>query len=129
MASLDATISGLEVYQDCMPIVPPDPVNASFILELVNTGDVPASATVTSALFVDLGGMPVAAIDVVPAAYGPIPVGGSSMTGVNKVGGSLLPANACETLECGASYTFELTLDVDGTEVIASESLVMGCVF
>jgi hypothetical protein len=129
MGSLDAAISNLQIYQDCMPIVPFDPVDASFTLELTNPGDGPASATVTSATFLDVGGMLAATIDVVPDAFGPIDGGDSVMTIVSKVADSMMPANGCETLQCGGSYTLELVLDVDGVEVIASDTTQVGCVF
>lgn len=129
MGSLDAAISNLQIFQDCMPIVPFDPVGASFTLALTNPGDGPASATVSSATFLDVGGMPVATIDVVPDAFGPIDAGDSVMTIVNKVADSMMPANGCETLQCGGSYTLELVLDVDGMEVIASDTTQVGCVF
>jgi hypothetical protein len=129
MGSLDAAISNLQIYQDCMPIVPFDPVDASFTLELTNPGDGPASATITSATFLDVGGVLAATIDVVPDAFGPIDGGDSVMMIVSKVADSMMPANGCETLQCGSSYTLELVLDVDGVEVIASETAQVGCVF
>jgi hypothetical protein len=129
MASLDATMASLAISQDCMPVVPPDPVNASFVLSLDNTGDVAASASVTSAAFLDAGGMQVATLDVVPDAFGPIAAGDSSMTMVSKAAASLVPSNGCNVLLCGQAYTLELRLDVDGTEVIASDVGVVGCVF
>lgn len=129
MGSLDASMSSLQIFQDCMPIVPFDPVGASFTLELTNSGDGPASATVTSATFFDAGGMQAATIDVMPAAFGPIDGGDSSTFAVNKVANSMMPANGCETLQCNQSYTLELVLDVDGVEVTASDTAQVGCVF
>lgn len=46
-----------------------------------------------------------------------------------KVDGSLLPANGCDVVMCDESYTLELALDVDGTEVLVSGSAVVECVF
>lgn len=129
MGSLDAVMSNLQIFQDCMPIVPPDPAGASFMLELTNTGDAPATATVTSAVFVDAGGMQAATLDVMPDAFGPVAAGDSTQIMVSKVVGSLAPANGCETLQCGQSYTLELVLDVDGVEVIASDTADVGCAF
>jgi hypothetical protein len=45
------------------------------------------------------------------------------------VGDSMLAAMGCVWLQCGSSYTLELVLDVDGVEVIASETAQVGCVF
>lgn len=129
MGMLDVQMSGLQIFEDCMPIVPPDPVGASFSLELDNIGDVSASATVTAAAFFDAGGMQVATIDVMPAAFGPIPVGAVDLAMVSKVPGSLMPAAGCEVLACNQSYTLELRLDVDGMEVLASDMATVDCVF
>lgn len=129
MAMLDAQLTNLQIFQDCMPIVPPDPVGASATLALTNLGDASASATVTSATFLDAGGSQVATLDVSPGAFGPIPAGGSDMAAVSKVPGSLLPAAGCEVLQCDQSYALELVLDVDGVEVVASDAAIVGCVF
>ena len=129
MASIDAAMSGLMIFQDCMPIVPPDPVGASFTLELTNTGDVPASATVVSATFINAGGMAVGTIDVSPNAFGPIAVGGNSMTVVTKVPNSLTPPNGCGVVQCFQGYSLELELDVDGSPVLVSDTANVDCVF
>lgn len=129
MGALELAISSLQVFQDCMPIVAPDPVNATFQLALTNTGDAAASATVSSAAFLDAGGAQAATLEITPAAFGPIAPGDSMLTMAGKVPNSLVPANGCETLQCGQSYTLELVLDVDGVEVIAADAAVVGCVF
>lgn len=129
MGTLDAEMSDLQIFQDCMPIVPFDPVNASFTLALTNTGDGPATATVSSATFLSAGGAPVATIGVSPGAFGPIDAGDSTSTVAAKTPDSLMPAGGCATLQCGQRYTLELVLDVDGAEVIASDTATVGCVF
>jgi hypothetical protein len=126
---LDAQLANLQIFQDCMPIVPADPVGANALLELTNLGDGPVAVTVTSAAFRDVGGMQVATLGVVPAAFGPIAVGAVEVAAVAKVGDSLVPAAGCGVLQCGALYTLELVLDADGTEVIASDAAPVDCVF
>lgn len=129
MATLEATMSALQIFEDCMPIVAPDPVGVMFTLELSNPGDVPASAMVSSATFFDAVGAQVATIDVMPAALGPVAAGDSTQTMVTKVADSLVPALGCGVLLCNQSYTLELALDVDGLEVIASDTANVDCVF
>jgi hypothetical protein len=84
---------------------------------------------VVSATFTDAGGTDVATIEVTPASFGPIAAGETESFNVSKTAGSLEPANGCETLECNATYTLTLVLDVGGTEVTAEASAAMDCVF
>ncbi len=125
MPSLDATMIGLAIFQFCGP---PDPTGASFTLELTNTGDVPASATVLAAAFT-LGEAPLATIEVTPAEFGPVAVGESIMIDVTKVPNSMMPTNGCLLLNCGQRHILELALDVEGTQVLVSDSAVVDCYF
>ncbi|MCA9706591.1 MAG: hypothetical protein KDK70_12130 [Myxococcales bacterium] len=129
MAALEASILGLFIFQDCMPIVLPDPVDVMLVLELNNVGDAPASATFVSATFVNAGGMDVGTVGLAPMVLGPVPAGESSEIAMNKVGNTLMPALGCGVVQCGQTYTLELVLDVDGQEVTASDSAMVECVF
>ena len=129
MAALEVTMSDLMLFQDCMPIVAPDPVGAMLMLALGNPGDEEQSATVTSATLYDGGGVEVATIEVTPADFGPVAPGDSIMVAVTKVPDSLMPASGCEVLECNGSHVLELALDVGGEEVLAEATAMVDCVF
>lgn len=130
MGVLSGSISNLQMFQDCMPIVSPDPVNATFTLELTNRGDAPATGTVVSAAFVDAGGMAVAVFSVTPDVLGPLAAGDTAMAVVSKVPDSLDPANGCAVLTCNASYTVSIIVtDADGTELSLSDTATVDCVF
>ena len=129
MGMLDGEMSGLMIFQDCMPIVPSDPVGVSFTVSLTNTGDAPASASVVSATFVDGGGMAVGTIDVAPAVLGPVPVGDTTMTALMKVPNSLNPASGCGVVMCNQAYDLELVLEVDGVQSTISDNANVDCVF
>ncbi len=129
MGTLEPTMTNLEIFQNCQPIVDPDPVGASFTLELVNPSMAVASATVVSAAFMVPGGVQVATIDVAPAAFGPVGAGDNLMQAVAKVQDSLMPANGCAVLQCNMDYTLVLTLDVDGTEIVAQDTAPAMCAF
>ena len=130
MAVLEVTVSDLQIFQDCMPIISPDPVQTTLTLDLTNVGDVPASATVVSASYVDAGGVSVGMIDLAPMMLGPVPVGESAVQALSKVADSLMPANGCGVLSCNESYTLVVELDVDG-EVMQALSMPTpaDCVF
>jgi hypothetical protein len=125
---VDASIIDLALFQDCMPIVSPDPVGATFDLAIDNLGPDPVTATVVSATF-DAGGAPLGTIDVVPDAYGPVDAESLVIFGVSKVAGSLVPQNGCNVLTCGGNFNLTLELDVEGTAVTAEGSGMMNCVF
>ncbi len=129
MGSLEGIMSSLMIFQNCQPIVGPDPANVTFTLELLNPGAVAASATVVDAVFLDAGGGQVGTIDVMPNAFGPVGPGDNTMQAVTKVPGSLMPANGCGVLLCNNSYTLELTLDVDGGELVVQDTATADCVF
>ncbi len=129
MASLDAAISDLALFQDCMPIVAPDPLGVTFNLALTNTGDSPATASVVSAVILDGGAAQVGSFEVMPTDFGPIPAGDSSMDVVTKTADSLMPADGCGVAMCNQTYTVELTLDVDGAHAVASAMGPVSCVF
>lgn len=130
MASFDASMSNLQIFQDCMPIVPPDPVGVSFELTVTNTGDAPIGAvSVVSATFVNGMGMDVGTFDVAPNGFGPIAVGESSGGVMMKIADTLMPPNGCGVVMCNQVYDVELELDVDGTPGTASSSANVDCVF
>ncbi|MEM6994124.1 MAG: hypothetical protein AAF721_26660 [Myxococcota bacterium] len=128
-AMIEATVSGVMLFQDCMPIVDPDPLGITGTIDIMNTGDEPATATVVDGRIIDGGGAEVGTFTTVEAAFGPVPVGESSSETFTKADNSLDPANGCGVAMCNQMYTVELVLDVDGVEVIAGAMGSVSCVF
>lgn len=131
MAMVDASISNVMFFQDCMPIVPPDPLGASFTLSLDNSGPgvVPASADIVAVEVYDAGMVNVGSFDVMPTELGPVPPGEIDMFAITKTAGSLMPPNGCGVLMCNGNYTIEVELDVDGQTVMADGAGQVACVF
>lgn len=129
MAMVDASMSGLQIFQDCMPIVSPDPVGVSFALDLDNLGTSEVTLDVVSATFSDAGG-DVGTIELTPSSFGAIEDGETLSMMVSKTANSLMPANGCGVVMCNQQYT--LTVDFvadDGTEISADASAQVDCVF
>lgn len=125
----EVSITELGVFQDCMPIVPPDPTGVLFNLDIENTGDGDLSLDVVSATFSDEDG-DVATFDTMPASFGPIPAGETAMTMVNKVPDSSMPAAGCSVLSCNQPYTLTVVLSAgEGSEVSAQADGTVSCVF
>lgn len=129
MAVAEVSISMLEVFQDCMPAVPPDPVGVTFQLDIENTGDAPLTLDVVSATF-SAEGVDVGTIGLTPTTFGPVEGGASQAVAVSKTADSLIPANGCGVLSCNGVYTLRVVLETgEGTEVSADATATVSCVF
>ena len=128
-AMVNATMSGLMINQDCMPIVANDPVGAGFMLELDNVGEVPATVSIVSATFVDDRSSEVGTIGLTPPVIGPIDAGDDTSLFMNKIADSLMPATGCSVVLCNETYTLEVVLDIEGSETTVSDSATVMCVF
>ncbi|MBL9100150.1 MAG: hypothetical protein JNL82_04275 [Myxococcales bacterium] len=123
-------VTGLSVFANCQPAVPPDPVTAKWTLTVDNTaGDVEANLIVTKATLTYEPGMGefVQQINADPTAIGPVPKNGKSMAMMEKTGAVDNLPNDCG--RCGKDVALELTVDVDGTEAKVGATAMMGCAF
>lgn len=125
---LEVDLTDPQAFQDCMPIVAPDPLNLSVTLEFDNPGEGIGTADVTSARLLD-GDTEVVSFDVAPASFGPFDPGDMTTSATMKVDGSAMPQNGCDTVECGGEYDLEIVFDVEGTEVIGTTSVTVQCAF
>jgi hypothetical protein len=125
---LEVELTDPQAWQDCMPIVPPDPLNLSVTLEFDNPGLGIGTADVTAARL-SSGGVEVISFDVSPASFGPFDPDDMTISATTKVDGSASPQNGCETVECGGEYDLEIVFDVEGTEVIGTTTVTVECVF
>jgi hypothetical protein len=115
---------------NCKPIVPPDPLIGSGAIDLDNGGGADiASVTVQSVRLLVGGDAEVAQFDIAPSDLGSVDAGAYESVNWNKTMDSLMPANGCETLECGAFYTLEVVVDADGQYAVATEDVVVECAF
>jgi hypothetical protein len=127
-AELQAALVDVTFYMNCKPIVPPDPLVASGWIDLDNAGADVAAVTVTSARLLS-GGVEAASFELTPSDLGPVDAGAYESVPWDKTMNSLMPAEGCDTLDCGAEYSFEVVLDVDGAVAIATEDIVVECAF
>ena len=127
-AELQAALVDVTFYMNCQPIVPPDPLVASGWIDLDNGGGDVAAVTVTSARLLS-GGVEAASFELTPSDLGPVDAGAYESVPWDKTMNSLMPAEGCDTLDCGAEYSFEVVLDVDGAVAIATEDIVVECAF
>jgi hypothetical protein len=127
-AELQAALVDVTFYMNCKPIVPPDPLVASGWIDLDNGGGDVAAVTVTSARLLS-GGVEAASFELTPSDLGPVDAGAYESVPWDKTMNSLMPAMGCDTLDCGAEYSFEVVLDVDGAAAIATEDIVVECAF
>jgi hypothetical protein len=126
-ASTDAviTLSDVTVYANCMPSVPPDPINAFWTANV--TGATGSAATLASATL-SVTGPPsftqTLTVDVPTISLS----GGSGSQEQRKTGADRDPPGTCGML-CDSNYTLELTYMVDGASVVVSESGTLTCAF
>ncbi len=125
---LEVELTDPQAFQDCMPIVAPDPLNLSVTLEFDNPGEGIGTADVTAARL-SSGGEEVVSFDVAPASFGPFDPDDMTTSATMKVDGSASPQNGCDTVECGGDYDLEIVFDVEGTEVIGTTSVTVQCAF
>jgi hypothetical protein len=109
-------LTGMDMFVNCMPIVPPDPVNGSFTASYDNSaGSAPAIAFITSARLL-VGNTSDWNFTVTPNSSGMVAAGatvnGTHMKQNGSGSGSLIPCNACNQ-----TWRLEVTWDAGGTLV------------
>ena len=121
------TITGLTVHGDCMPIVPPDPILASWTASISGaTGSVAtlvdaklvitSASTVTQHLTVDHPDVSLA--------------GGAGSQAQSKTGADVTPAAAfCGEFCSGATASLDLTFDTAGGPLNARAEVPFDCAF
>jgi hypothetical protein len=123
-------VTGLSVFGNCMPAVPPDPVDAKWVVTVDNTtGDAEITAMLTKATLTYEPGMTefVQGIDVDPTMIGPVPAMMKKMGMMAKTAAQMNLPNDCT--RCGKPVKLDLTFDVGGDVVAASAEVMMACAF
>ena len=121
-------LSGLEVFGDCMPVVPMDPVSAKWKALFDNKlGLVDYTANVTSATLIYEPGINefMQGITVMPTTSGVVAVGKSVMKVMMKT--KALVDLPMDCSRCGKPVTVEVVFTVDGQDVTATADAIMMC--
>lgn len=119
------TISGLTLFGNCMPIVAPDPIRASWTATVA--GATGATATLTSATLVITGTTTIVqnlTVDVPVIAL----TGGAGSSMQTKVLADMNPSMACGGT-CGSPAHLDLTFMIDGAPVMATADATYECAF
>ena len=113
-STLATTITGLRLYEDCMPLVAPDPVNIQGDLHIENaTGATMGPITITSGEILD-GSTVIATFAVEKANLGTLAPGSASSTGFVKSANSLSSKKGCQTVACSKMFRVALVLSGQG---------------
>jgi len=121
-------LTGFEVFGDCMPIVPEDPISAKWTATFDNKlGLADYTATVTSATLTYNPGMNefVQGITVAPTTSGVVAVGKTVMKAQSKTKALMNLPMDCD--QCGKQVALEVVFDVGGEPVLATADAVMLC--
>lgn len=90
------------LMQDCMPIVPPDPLQFSGTLDLMNTGTLPVGPVMASeAIVAAADGHELARFAIEPVTLAVVAPGAMGSVMVAKRAGTLMPAMGCTAVPCG----------------------------
>lgn len=117
------------IFANCMPIVPPDPVHATWTLFLDNSGGVaPANVAIkgVSMVFDPDGVMDAHAISVTPTQFGPIAPGEVLMAMLTK---EVVPGGLPGCSHCGEKVRFDFEWEVDGGPISGSYEDTLECAF
>jgi len=96
-----------KLFADCMPMVPPDPVNLAGHFEMLNNGGIPVGPIqLGDGRLIGAAGAEFGTFDVNPILPTVMKPGEGLSINVEKVPGSLKPAGACAL--CGTSLRVEL---------------------
>lgn len=120
-------ITDFYAYANCMPIVPPDPIRASWTATV--SGATGAAATVTSATLTIMPGAGAATVQDITVSPPAIAlVGGTGSADQIKTAASTSPVMACSRL-CGSGVTarLDISFSIDGTTVSATATGAFSC--
>jgi hypothetical protein len=119
---LALSLGTIQMWANCMPMVPPDPWHLEFDVTYDNNaGATAATAVVTSVKVLFSGGSnPSLDMTVTPTVVGPVAAGASTTVTHTKTASSPDLPNDCGL--CGSQATLEVRVDLGGTEVLLTSS-------
>jgi hypothetical protein len=118
-------IQNLNVYGNCMPIVPPDPIMVSWA-SVVNGAIAPSAAVVSVTLTLSGARTITQTLTVMPTTV-PLTNGAGTVTH-QKVSGDPAPGTVCAEV-CGSNARLDVTLSDQGTQFSATATGMYRCVF
>ena len=121
-------LSSFEVFGDCMPVVPDDPISATWIATFDNKlGMADYNASVKTATLTYSPGIMefVQGINVAPAMSGVVGVGKTVMKAQSKTKALMNLPMDCS--QCGKPVHLDVVFTVDGQDITASADAVMTC--
>lgn len=123
-SNLFAALFVEKLFADCMPAVPPDPVNLSGHIEMLNNGSIPVGPVLLGGgRLISAAGAELGTFDVSPIAPTVVKPGEGLSLPVDKVPGSLKTAAACAL--CGKALKVELAYSgagiPSGARMLSSE--------
>ena len=89
------------IFESCMPIVAADPITISATLTLTNNGNVPVGPIAIATGSGEQMQVTLTSFTIQPMQTAVLMPGQKAMLQVDKVAGSAMPANHCQTLPCG----------------------------
>lgn len=126
-----ATLFVEKLFADCMPAVPPDPVNLSGHIEMLNNGNIPVGPVqLGGGRLISTAGAELGTFDVSPIAPTVMKPGEGLSITVDKVPGSLKTADACAL--CGKPLNVELAYSGAGIPAAArmlSSEVSLSCAY
>jgi hypothetical protein len=121
-------LSSFEVFGDCMPVVPDDPISATWIATFDNKlGMADYTASVKSATLTYSPGIMefVQGINVAPTMSGVVGVGKTVMKAQSKTKALMNLPMDCN--QCGKPVHLEVVFTVDGQDIPTTADAVMTC--
>jgi hypothetical protein len=113
---ITGSLSSVMITMNCMPSVPPDPVSISATLRLTNNGTIDVGPVTVTHGEVLQNLASIATFSIMPmTTTGVIPPGQSATLSIDKIPGTVMPANGCSTLTCNGGV--QLSIPYSGPNV------------
>ncbi|MBL9023161.1 MAG: hypothetical protein JNL21_13255 [Myxococcales bacterium] len=133
-SDVEATITDVALFADCMPIVGPDPMNGSFDATFTNSGGTATTMTVTGARLelTEMAETLVWSFDVTPASTGSVPAMGmisATFTKVTDSGSGTGTTGPCGVCGAAGQLFVDFADDQGGTASATAPVEMFGCAF
>jgi hypothetical protein len=125
-----ATVRLDKLFENCMPIVAPDPLQVMGTLEITNTGAVPIGpVTATQGILTTESLMELGRFGLGPTQLASVAPGATGSVPIVKTSGTLMPANGCG-MSCGMLVRVRIPIagpNVPDGSVVSSPLTALQC--
>ena len=132
-STLDVVLVIDSLFQNCMPIVSPDPVSVQGNLKITNkSASAVGPITFKNGAFLNAMTLAQIATFKLDTTTPIIQPGATSQALVEKKAGTMVPAGGCQTLTCGAEFVVELAYTGPGVPagaVVRAPATKNSCAF